>query len=314
MERAPCIEVVNLSKVYRDPMRIWRTINAVTDLSFSLEPGEIVGFVGHNGAGKTTTIKMLLGFIAPTAGRIGIFGADPGDPERKKRIGFLPERPYFYSHLTGRELLRYFCALSEIPRATAKAAIEKTLQKVGLADAGDLMLTHYSKGMLQRVGIAQAIIHNPEVVIMDEPMSGLDPLGRHEVKEIIRELRKEGKAVLFSSHILADIEDLSDRVLIVEKGARRFFGPLADIVLAQDIRWRVSFSAPEQEHALIFSSFKGAHLDDGRFSLTLTTEQEMNALLPSLIERRYTIVAAGPVYPTLEEIVFHMKDREAPHG
>lgn len=311
------IEVERLSKTYRHPMKVWKVIEAVKELSFTTGPGEIVGFVGHNGAGKTTTIKMLMGFVSPTAGRISLFGKAPGDPAALRRIGFLPERPYFYSHLSGRELLRYFCGLSDIPAAAAKGRIETTLKTVGLADAGDLTLTNYSKGMLQRIGIAQAIIHDPELVIMDEPMSGLDPIGRREVKDIIRELKKNGKAVLFSSHILGDIEDLSDRILIIEKGVRRSFGTLAEIIPRENIGWRVSFAAPEKDRDALFAAFKGLRVANGLFTATFASEQEMNAALTAVMERRHTVIEAGPLYPTLEEVVFRMQEpagTEVTHG
>ncbi len=304
------IEVERLSKTYRHPMKVWRLVHAVKNLSFSVEPGEIVGFVGHNGAGKTTTLKMLMGLIAPSAGTISLFGHRPGDPLVHSRIGFLPERPYFYDHLTGRELLRYFCGLSGIPARTSSGLIEATLKRVGLIDAGDLRLVHYSKGMLQRIGIAQAIVHGPEVVILDEPMSGLDPAGRREVKEIILSLKKEGRAILFSSHILSDIEDLSDRILIIEKGERRFFGTLSEIVPREKLSWHLSFIAPENERDALFSLFKNLRISRGVFATDFSTEEEMNHAIKQMIERHYTIVEAGPVYPSLEEVVFQMKKTE----
>lgn len=308
------IEVERLSKTYRHPMKVWKTIHAVKDLSFAIEPGEIVGFVGHNGAGKTTTLKMLMGLITPSSGTISLFGRHPGDPLVHRRIGFLPERPYFYDHLTGRELLRYFCGLSGLPSRASAGLIEATIKRVGLSDAGDLRLVHYSKGMLQRIGIAQAIVHGPEVVILDEPMSGLDPSGRREVKEIILSLKKEGRAILFSSHILSDIEDLSDRILIIERGERRFFGTLPEIIPRADLTWRVRFSAPENERDTVFGSFKNARLLHGAFVTDLHTEEEMNQTLRQAMDRRYTIVEAGPVYPSLEEVVFRMKKGEQSEG
>jgi len=303
----PPITVERISKIYRHPMKVWKIIRAVNSLSFSVESGEIVGFVGHNGAGKTTTLKMLIGLITPTAGSISLFGRHPKDPATHRRIGFLPERPYFYDHLTGRELLCYFCGLSGIPSRVSHGLIEATLKRVGLGDAGGMRLVHYSKGMLQRIGIAQAIIHDPEVIILDEPMSGLDPVGRREVKEIILSLKKEGRAVLFSSHILSDIEDLSDRILIIEAGERRFFGTLREIVPHSDLTWRVSFTTPPEERDAVFSIFNEARLFNEVFTISLRTEEEMNQTILRLLERRYTVVEAGPLYPSLEEIVFRMK-------
>ena len=174
------IELKNVRKVFSHPMKVWTKIESVKDLSFSMEQGEIIGFVGHNGAGKTTTIKMIMGFITPTAGEISVFGKKPGDREVKSKIGFLPERPYFYSELTAMEVLKYFGKLSGLSGRILTDKAENVLKKVGLFEDRNRKLASYSKGMLQRIGLAQAIIHDPELVIMDEPMSGLDPIGRKE--------------------------------------------------------------------------------------------------------------------------------------
>ncbi len=298
------IEFKNVSKTFRHPMKVWDRIEAVKDLSFSMENGEIAGFVGHNGAGKTTAIKMMMGFIWPTAGEIQVNGKDPGDPDVKKSIGFLPERPYFYSQLSGMELLSYFGKLTGIKGTVLRDRSEKLLRRVGLFDDRNRKLSGYSKGMLQRIGLAQALINDPQLVIMDEPMSGLDPIGRREVKEIIRSLKREGKSVVFSSHILADIENLSDRVLIIEKGLMKHFGTVPEIVPPDRIRYKIEFNAPDEMKDAAFSLFKGIRVVSNRFVIDCEDLDDFNVKLTSIVQKGYTVHDAGGVYPSLEEIVF----------
>ncbi len=302
------LRIESVKKVYRHPMRPWEKVVAVNDLSFRVDQGEIVGFVGHNGAGKTTTIKMLMGFIKPTAGSISVFGKSPDSVSVKKRMGFLPERPYFYTHLTGRELLSYFGRLSGLGGRDLKDRIDKNMERVGLSDSGDMKLSSYSKGMLQRIGIAQAIIHDPDLVVMDEPMSGLDPMGRREVKKLIAELKKEGKTVLFSSHILSDIEHLSDRVLIIEKGNVQAFGDVAGIVGKDGISYAVSFSAEGDVLSSIESEFGQAADNGAECIINLSSPEEMNRSISMILSKGGSILSAGPKMPTLEEIVFSKRE------
>ncbi len=213
----PAIAIEGLAKEYSSGL--WgRRRAALSPLHLSVQRGEVFGFLGPNGAGKTTTLKLLLGLIAPSAGTARILGMDFRDPRVKSRIGFLPEQPYFYDHLSASELLIYFAALSGMPAQVRRERAGAMLRRVGLADTGKLPLRKFSKGMLQRVGLAQAILHDPDVVFLDEPMSGLDPLGRMEVRDIIRELRADGRTVFFSTHILSDAEALCDRVAILDRG------------------------------------------------------------------------------------------------
>ncbi|MBX7223712.1 MAG: ABC transporter ATP-binding protein [Blastocatellia bacterium] len=228
------LEIENLTMDYL--VGFWRKqpTRVLDGLSLSVHRGEIFGFLGHNGAGKTTTIKILMRIIYPTAGKALILGKPIEDVEMRKRIGYLPETPYFYDYLTGYELLDYFGKLFGIERVTRKKRIQTTLDLVGLADVGKKQLRGYSKGMLQRIGIAQAILNDPEVVFLDEPMSGLDPIGRREVRNIIASLRDQGKTVFFSTHILSDVEVLCDRVAILKNGKRVAYGRL-DEVQGRDI-------------------------------------------------------------------------------
>lgn len=227
------IKVENLSKTFRTPFRR-KKVEAVRSVSFSVSPGEIFGFLGPNGAGKTTTIKMLTGLIQPSSGSITILGGDPADIRVKARIGFLPEQPYFYDYLTPVELLDVFGRIFGIPAAERRRRIDELLERVGLQDARKRTLRKFSKGMLQRAGIAQALLNDPDLIILDEPLSGLDPIGRKEVTDLIAELRQAGKTIFFSSHILADIERLCDRVAILDKGVIKASGPLSELLVSGD--------------------------------------------------------------------------------
>ncbi len=187
-------------------------------MSFSVNKGEIFGFVGPNGAGKTTTFKTILGFVPPTSGRVEIMGKPLGDVDVKKHIGYLPENPYFYDYLTGEELLRYMGELHGLNGSGLTKRVDELLEKVNMSHAKRVQLRKYSKGMLQRVGVAQALINDPEFLILDEPMSGLDPMGQREIRELILEQKKKGKTILLSSHILSDVEALCDRVGVIIGG------------------------------------------------------------------------------------------------
>lgn len=304
------IELKNVTKVFKHPMKVWEKIESVKDLSFSVEQGEIIGFVGHNGAGKTTTIKMIMGFIYPTSGEISVFGEKPGERTVKHKIGFLPERPYFYSELTSMEVLKYFGSLSGMGGRQLVEKSENVLRKVGLFEDRNRKLASYSKGMLQRIGLAQAIIHDPELVIMDEPMSGLDPIGRKEVKDIIRGLKKDGKTVIFSSHILSDIENLSDRVLIIDHGRLRNFGTIQEIVKPENVRYTIEFGCEEAMKDAAFSLFDGVKVVSDRFVIECGDIRDFNEKLADVVSKGYTVFDAKGAYPSLEEIVF----KEASEG
>jgi ABC-2 type transport system ATP-binding protein len=195
------IEILGLEKTYMVGFWRKRPKRALQPLHLSVEEGEIFGFLGPNGAGKTTTLKMLMGLVFPTAGTARILGHEWTDPEVKAQIGFLPEQPYFYDYLTAHELLDYYGQLSGVPGKDRKRRVDEVLARVGLTDVKGVQLRKFSKGMLQRAGIAQAILHNPKLVFFDEPMSGLDPLGRREVRDLMEQLKQEGKTVFFSTHI-----------------------------------------------------------------------------------------------------------------
>lgn len=241
----PAIEILGLQKTYKTGF--WRKTEKIglKPLSLEVRQGEIFGFLGPNGAGKTTTLKLLMGLIFPTSGTARILGTDWRVPEVHRRIGFLPEQPYFYDQLTARELLDYYGSLSGLPANGRSGKVASMLERVGLADSGDIQLRKFSKGMLQRVGIAQAILHDPEVVFLDEPMSGLDPLGRKEVRDLIQWLKQEGKTIFFSTHILSDAEALCDRIAVLHKGELRGTGAVAQLASRASNRVEIVWQGEE---------------------------------------------------------------------
>ncbi len=229
------ISIVGLVKKYG-----WffsrRKVIAVNNLSMDVVTRQIFGFLGPNGAGKTTTIKVLLGLVIPDAGSARIFDHDVQDRDIKGRVGFLPDNPCFYNHLSGREFIAFCGKLMHLSRMDRYRRADELLEKMGLGEAAEDKIEGYSRGMLQRLGIAQALINNPDLVILDEPVSGLDPLGRREVKQILIDLRSEGKTVFFSSHILADVEEMCDEVSIMNRGRLLVKGPVANVVAVKGIR------------------------------------------------------------------------------
>lgn len=235
------IEVKNLKKYYKS--EFWgKKISAIEDLSFDVEAGKVTGFLGANGAGKSTSIKCILGLLLRDAGKISFFGGEELGNQVKERIGFLPERPFFYEYLKGQEFLRFYARLSGMNLdKNLEKRIEELLELVGLSHAKDKKLREYSKGMLQRIGIAQAIIHDPELIIFDEPMSGLDPDGRYEVGKILNQIADDGKTVFFSSHLLHDVERLSENVVILKKGELMYQGKMDPLLEGMSSKYELSY-------------------------------------------------------------------------
>jgi ABC-2 type transport system ATP-binding protein len=230
--RQPVVQVSELRKVYRTGFWMNQKIEPLKRCSLTVYQGETFGLLGPNGAGKTTLLKTLLGIIRPTSGRGLVLGQPLGEQSVKQRLGYLPENPYFYDSLTGWEFLRFVAGLFQIPRDVQDEHISNLLDLVGLAksEAKNKQLRRYSKGMLQRIGMAQALINDPEIVFLDEPMSGLDPMGRYQIREIILSLKELGKTIFFNSHILSDVEKICDRVAILAKGELICIGSLEEFL------------------------------------------------------------------------------------
>jgi len=225
----PVLETRLLTKIYRSPVA-QKKVKAVDGLSVAVVEGEIFGFLGPNAAGKTTTIKMLTGLLRPTSGESLIFGEKLGNTSLMMRVGFLPEQPYFYPYLSGAELLDFCAQIFGMHADKRRVRVEKLLEMVDLGHAGRMRMSSYSRGMLQRIGLAQALINDPDLVILDEPLAGLDPVGRRDVRDIILKMKEEGKTVFFSSHILPDVEMICDRVGILINGKLMSVGRLDELL------------------------------------------------------------------------------------
>jgi ABC-2 type transport system ATP-binding protein len=240
-ERLGIVQVEGVVKDFRPGFGLRRK-RVLHGVDFEVFEGEIFGFVGPNGAGKTTTLKILMGLIRPTEGSASILGRDVGESEFRDQIGFLPENPYFYPYLTAREILDFYARLSGVDSTRRGARVDELLEMVHLTHAADARLRTFSKGMLQRVGVAQALIHDPKVVFLDEPMSGLDPIGRKEIRDVILALRAAGKTVFMNTHILHDVEMICDRVAIIVKGVIRYQGHIEDFLPEAEVSTAVVFS------------------------------------------------------------------------
>jgi len=324
---AAVVETFGLTKIYtldfldvehgRLKLRLRRTRRhrvALQDLTLAVEEGEIFGLLGPNGAGKTTTLKILVGIIFPTRGSARILGRPLGDKWAKARLGFLPENPYFYDYLTGREFLKYYGQLYGISRRERARRAEALLERVGLRDAADLPLKGYSKGMLQRVGLAQALLNDPQIVILDEPQSGLDPLGRKEIRDLILQLREEGKTVFFSSHILSDAELVCDRVAILYGGKLKNVGRLTELL-----------SARIKEYEIVARGLPSATLEEWRPRLdrlivqhdeammVVRQEKDAREILAHLGALGASLLSFNPRRETLEEY-FIAQVRGGGHG
>jgi ABC-2 type transport system ATP-binding protein len=305
--QALAIEIVGLTKDY--PVGFWRKRmrRSLDNLSLRVEDGEVFGFLGPNGAGKTTTLKLLMGLIFPTAGSARILGRPIDDVGMHRDIGYLPEQPYFYDYLTARELLDYYARFSGYSSAERRARVTRVLDRVGLSSAADVQLRKFSKGMLQRAGIAQAIIHDPRIVFLDEPMSGLDPIGRREVRDIILDLKTQGRTVFFSTHILSDAEMLCDRVAVLHQGKLRGVGAPGKIVSVEVHGMEILFE-PAEDHPLSSSLAQRATPVGGRYRVEVP-EAELYRTLDDLRACSARILSVSPVRPTLEDYFLGLVER-----
>ena len=300
----PALAAHELTKDYAIGFWRKRPYRALDRLTLQVEAGEVFGFLGPNGAGKTTTLKLLMQLVFPTGGSAEILGRPLGDLSVKRRLGYLPENPYFYDYLTAEELLVYYASLFGIHGAGRAVRASQLLDEVGLGAERRLPLRKFSKGMLQRVGIAQALINEPELVIFDEPMSGLDPLGRRDVRALILRLRDRGCTVFFSSHVLSDAEALCNRVAILAKGRVVAAGRLTDMLALRARGWElVVAGASEALIASVATRVRHAvRISDGRYTLELPLDPPPERLLADLTAGGAHLASLNPVRDTLEDV------------
>jgi len=293
----------DLKKHFPSNFRV-KTIKALDGVSFDVEQGEVFGCIGHNGAGKTTTIKILTGLIRPTSGEAEVLGKPLGDIKTLGQIGFLPERPYFYEYLTAREALRFYGELSGMKSADITRRIAELLPMLDLEHAADRPMVSYSKGMLQRLGMAQTVLHDPALVILDEPMSGLDPVGRGQIKDIIRILKKQGKSIFFSTHILSDVEELCDRVVLIAQGKLWYSGRVGELTSQYEhgVEFTLTSLGAEQKEKLAKLDGTLTIKDETTSVLFLPKTEDAQKALAQLVAWNVTVERMTPKRMSLEEI------------
>jgi ABC-2 type transport system ATP-binding protein len=292
------LKVENLYKSFRSNMT-QRRIPVLENVSFSLQPGEIFGFLGPNGAGKTTTMKCIVGLLHRDSGDITLFDLPSETIQSRKRLGFLPEHPYFYEYLTGREFLRFTAQLCGVPNREIDDRIRILLEKVGMAKRSDIKLRKFSKGMTQRIGLAHALVHNPDLIILDEPFSGLDPIGRKELRDIILQLRQEGKTVFFSSHIIQDMELICDRVAIMLEGKIRKIGALSDLLSDTVTSVEIVFRHPQPN---LIPGMHRAMQNTRDGYLVSIEEAQKEPLIERLVTHNADIISVIPQKKNLEDL------------
>ncbi|HOM73006.1 MAG TPA: ABC transporter ATP-binding protein [Armatimonadota bacterium] len=294
----PIISITNLTKVYK--LKRGGRKTAVDSLTFEVRPGEIFGFLGPNGAGKTTTIKMLLGFIQPTAGSAEISGISVENPQARINVGYLPEQPYFYKFMTPREIVAMHSSLAGVPRQDRRTQIEQVIELVGLGELASTPISKLSKGQVQRVGLAQSLVGNPQVLILDEPASGLDPLGRRQIRDLLISQRETGKTIFLSSHLLSEIETVCDRVAVLAKGKLMAIGTPEEIKQG-GTRTTVTTTELTPE---IMSEIKAAggttRRIEGETVITINTD-EVFTVIDSLRKAGLPLLAVTPEQESLEE-------------
>ena len=301
------VEIDGLTKDYEVGFVKKKKVRALDHLTLEVRRGEIFGFLGPNGAGKTTTLKLLTRLIYPTEGTARILGRPIDDVATRSRVGYLSENPYFYDYLSGRELLEYTAALFGVPREKARSHSDELLDLVGLErEQADRQLRKYSKGMLQRIGIAQALVNDPEIVFMDEPMSGLDPIGRREVRDLLLSLRAKNKTVFFSSHILSDVEALCDRAAVLSRGKLVRCGTVQELAGAQDSALEVvaiGVDASEVERfSDSMSTLESATATPNGVHLVLCDDSEVEQALAAIRRSGGKLVSINPRRRSLEDI------------
>jgi len=299
----PVIELMQVSKEYRSGF-LMKKVKALDNLTLSIDEGETFGYIGPNGAGKTTTFKILMGLIYPTSGTVRLFGRDLGDIRVKQIIGFLPEAPYFYDYLTAEEFLDFYGQLFQLERNLRRKKIDELLELVDLSRARTLRLRQFSKGMLQRIGIAQALINDPQLIILDEPMSGLDPLGRIQIRDIILLLKKQRKTIIFSTHILSDVEQICDRVGILVGGKLKDLVDLDDLLRERVKSIEIVASGlGESEIHRVKTVAREITLHDELLIILVNSEQERDQIFDIIRVGQGRVISMSPRHESLEELL-----------
>ncbi len=303
----------NLAKTFR--LGFFRKrVQAVRDVSFQVHKGEIFGFLGPNGAGKTTTMKMLMGLVFPDRGKLEVLGRAVADVQAKRRLGYLPETPYFYEYLSPEEFLDFAGQLAGLSRAACRKRRDDLIERVGLQHARGRALRKFSKGMLQRVGIAQALMGDPELVVLDEPMTGLDPLGRKEVRDLIVSLKREGKTIFFSTHILPDVEMICDRVALVVGGRTVSEGPLASLLSAKVVATEVLLRPRSSDILEHLPAGTDQHLVGQDVRLDLPDACDVDAFLSQALASGAHVISVQPRRESLEEFFVREANKGAQPG
>lgn len=293
------LEISNVDQKFRSGF--WMTqAHVLKDVSLSVPEKSVFGFLGANGAGKTTLIHLIVGLRKPTAGSVRLKGIDTFEAAARARIGYLPERPYFHEHLTGEGVLKYFGALSGMSSTQVMDRISKVLAAVNMSHARHLELRRYSKGMLQRIGIAQAILHDPEFLVLDEPMSGLDPVGRKEMRELIVNLASEGRTIFFTSHVISDVEAICDQVALIQKGKLIGCGPIGKFLSQGPLSTEIAFSGVTPDRAKSIEQFvQLREISDG-IRATVSGQDAVTEALKKLMQLDAKILWVNPIRPSLE--------------
>ena len=314
VEPLPPLSLEGVSKTYRTPMTL-RPFAAVRGLTLALERGEIFGLLGPNGAGKTTTIKMILGLARPSAGSIRIDGRDPGNPASRRRLGYLPENPCFYDHLTAVEYLALVGDLCGIEPGSARRRADALLDRMGLAPHAHKPLRKYSKGMTQRLGLAQALLNEPSLLVLDEPMSGLDPIGRAEVKQLLREERGRGTTILMSSHVLAETESICDRIGILHEGRLLEVGSVSGLLNSGVREWEVALDGlPGALAKQLAKAGHGVEAVGARWIVRVEDADSLRTVLRDLLAANVVIHSVEPRRTTLEDHFVQALRRETEAG
>lgn len=312
MDEQPPLVTQGLAKSYRVGHIRQSLRPALVDLDLEVRSGEVLGYVGPNGSGKTTTLKLLIGLLKPDAGEIRVFGLPHRDRAWRHRVGYLPEQPYFYDYLTPAEYLDYVGRLFGLATERRRSRAGELLSRVGLEASADVPMRRFSKGMLQRVGIAQALVNDPDLLFLDEPMSGLDPLGRRLVRNLILELRQAGKTVLFSTHILSDAEALCDRVALLRQGQLVRVGPLGEMLGGDVEQMEVLVAEPQAGLPVIDGASRRETLGD---RVRLETSQEtLAAVVGAVADAGGRVLSVQPVRQSLEEYFFEEMGGEQEGG